>query len=80
MGHGHVIPNPNGMKAHVNEGPSSNCGGPAICGECAGEAAMESVKRQYGNIGNLINLSVGAETIFSPDTKADGPGRPPQPK
>lgn len=27
MGHGHVIPNPNGVKAH--------CGGPAMCTECA---------------------------------------------
>ena len=28
-GHGHVTPNPDGSKAH--------CGGPALCGVCAGE-------------------------------------------
>lgn len=31
-GHGHVTPNPDGSKAR--------CGGPAICGECAREAAQ----------------------------------------
>src|ERR671925_545499 len=31
MGHGHVTPNPDGTKAR--------CGGPALCGQCAQEAA-----------------------------------------
>ena len=32
MGHGHVIPNPDGSRAR--------CGGPGICSECALEAAQ----------------------------------------
>lgn len=32
LGHGHVIPNPDGSKAR--------CGGPTICGVCSKEAAQ----------------------------------------
>lgn len=44
MGHGHVIPNPDGSKAR--------CGGPALCAECARErAAMIHYSGQHLVVG-----------------------------
>lgn len=37
MNHGHVTPNPEGIKAR--------CGGPALCSICAREAALEYAKQ-----------------------------------
>lgn len=50
MGHGHVIPNANGVKAR--------CGGPAICPDCKQEA--EQYRRQ---IETFDTLFVCAELI-----------------
>jgi hypothetical protein len=36
--HGHVVPRPDGVKAR--------CGGPALCAQCAREAAEESAANE----------------------------------
>jgi hypothetical protein len=36
MGHGHVVPNPDGSKAR--------CGGPVLCAECAREQATHNAQ------------------------------------
>lgn len=56
MGHGHVIPNPNGVLAR--------CGGPAICAECAKELGGLSPNE-------LREYAQRLETIREPLTEDD---------
>jgi hypothetical protein len=49
--HGHVVPRPDGMKAR--------CGGPAICGQCAREAAQEAAANE------VIGYRIG-DRIYDP--------------
>lgn len=49
-GHGHVVPNPNGVKAR--------CGGPAICSVCARELASLA-----GKVGGEQVLALADEAL-----------------
>lgn len=49
--HGHVVPRPDGMKAR--------CGGPAICAQCAREAAAHAAATE------IIGYKIG-DQVYQP--------------
>lgn len=49
--HGHVVPRPDGAKAR--------CGGPAICAQCAREAAQEAAAKE------IVGYKIG-ERVYHP--------------
>lgn len=54
VGHGHVFPRPDGMKAR--------CGGPALCSECAQDLALKE-RETADTEKELERLKVGIEEI-----------------
>lgn len=62
MGHGHVKPNPNGLKAR--------CGGPAICRECQRELAEMKAKVVEGAQGCLLGCQAGDWEVVNPTLQA----------
>ncbi len=61
IGHGHVRPNPNGLKAR--------CGGPGFCRECDREFVEHKNKNDFGFLTSLYNY-VGPEVIESTKRRA----------